>query len=111
GARVRWRNTARETLDQALSARIATSAGVRRRLLDLQDALGLESLPGRMECFDISHTRGELAVASCVVFEDGAPLKSAYRRFNIEGIEPGDDYAAMRQAVSRRFVRLKRGEG
>lgn len=110
GVRARWREGAQETLEQALAARLATSTGVSRRLAALQEALGLEALPGRMECFDISHTRGELAVASCVVFEDGVPLKSAYRRFNIEGIEPGDDYAAIRQAVGRRFTRLKRGE-
>jgi len=80
------------------------------RFAALQEALGLEALPQRLECFDISHTGGEAAVASCVVFDQNGPLRSDYRRFNIEDITPGDDYAAMRQAVTRRYTRLKRGE-
>jgi excinuclease ABC subunit C len=76
----------------------------------LQDDLGLADLPKRLECFDISHHQGDQTVASCVVFDREGPVKSAYRRFNIEGITPGDDYAAIRQAVSRRFKRLKQGE-
>ncbi len=81
-----------------------------QRLLELQQALDLERPPQRMECFDISHTRGESTVASCVVFNENGPLKTAYRRFNIEGITPGDDYAAIQQAVARRFARVKAGE-
>jgi excinuclease ABC subunit C len=64
-----------------------------------------------MECFDISHTRGESTVASCVVFGIEGPLKSDYRRFNIRNIKPGDDYAAMEQALGRRYTRLMKGEG
>jgi excinuclease ABC subunit C len=80
------------------------------RLLELQRALDLEQPPRRMECFDISHTRGEKAVASCVVFGEDGPLRTHYRKFNIEGVTPGDDYAAIKQAVGRRFARIKAGE-
>ncbi len=110
GIRVRWRDMARQTLEQALSAHMATSGAVAARLDALRDAFDMDARPRRMECFDISHTRGEATVASCVVFENGEALKSAYRRFNIEGVEPGDDYAAIGQAVRRRFTRVKRGE-
>src|SRR5690606_15599659 len=83
---------------------------VGERYVALQEALGLEVLPQRLECFDISHTSGEATVAACVVFDNDGPRKSDYRRFNIEGITPGDDYAAMRQVVTRCYTRLKRGE-
>ncbi len=78
------------------------------RLKALQEVLMLEKLPKQMECFDISHTQGELTVASCVVFIDGVPEPRLYRKFNIEGIQPGDDYAAMYQALTRRYKRQKK---
>lgn len=110
GARVRLMEVVQQTAAQALSTRLAEAASMDMRLTELQEALELENLPRRMECFDISHTMGEKAVASCVVFNEEGPLKSAYRKFNIDGIQPGDDYAAIRQAVSRRFARVKSGE-
>lgn len=110
GERRRWLNNTRETAAQSLSAQLASRAGTEKRLNALADALGLEAPPIHIACFDISHTRGEKTVASCVVFENGTPDKSAYRRFNISGIEPGDDYAAMRQALERRFERVNKGE-
>jgi excinuclease ABC subunit C len=77
----------------------------------LRRALDLEQLPSRMECFDISHSSGEATVASCVVFDANGARKTDYRKFNINGIEPGDDYAAMQQALERRYKRLASGEG
>jgi excinuclease ABC subunit C len=149
GIKVRLMEMAQSTAAQALSARLVESASMDARLLELQQALDLERPPTRMECFDISHTRGERTVASCVVFNQDGPLKSAYRKFNIEsrdagivgaeampgeggriaavdvagdlgivseGDDPraaivaGDDYAAIHQAVKRRFARAKTGE-
>jgi len=110
GQRADWLKNAKATLKQALATRVATRAGVQQRLTALQEALQLDAPPMHMECFDISHTAGERAVASCVVFEAGAAKKAAYRRFNIENIEPGDDYAALQQAVTRHYKRLLKGE-
>ncbi len=111
GDRARWLAMARTNADQALSTQLTSQAGLRRRFEALQDALDLDGLPERMECFDISHTMGEATVASCVVFDPSGPRKSDYRRFNIEGVVPGDDYGAMRQALRRRYTRLQKGEG
>ena len=110
GAKVQLLRMAAMTAAQALSAHLAANASMRARLDELQRVLGMDEPPARMECFDISHTMGEAAVASCVVFNAEGPMKSAYRRFNIEGVEPGDDYGAIRQAVARRFARVKSGE-
>jgi len=109
--RQQWLNLATETARQNLGGFLANRQRIHEQLGELQDALGLDGVPERIECFDISHSGGQLAVASCVVFDAGGPLKSDYRRFNIEGITPGDDYAAMRQALERRYTRLKSGEG
>lgn len=108
--RARWLEMAGDNARGALAARLGSQAGYARRLEALRDALALDSLPERMECFDISHTQGERTVASCVVFDAEGPRKSDYRRFNIAGITPGDDYAAMHQALTRRYTRIKQGE-
>ena len=110
GAKVQLLQMTALTAGQALSAHLVANASMRARLEELARALGTDEPPARMECFDISHTMGESTVASCVVFNAEGPMKSAYRRFNIEGLAPGDDYGAIRQAVSRRFVRVKSGE-
>ncbi|HET7307923.1 MAG TPA: excinuclease ABC subunit UvrC [Gammaproteobacteria bacterium] len=110
GERRRWLEMAGTNLKQALATRLAIDADMAARLEQLQEALGLEQLPARLECFDISHTGGESTVASCVVFDSRGPLKSDYRRYNIEGVAPGDDYGAIHQAVRRRYQRIKKGE-
>jgi excinuclease ABC subunit C len=111
GDRARWLQLARTNAEQALSSHLATRQNIINRFEALREALGLDEQPQRIECFDISHTMGEATVASCVVFDSNGAVKSDYRRFNIEGITPGDDYAAMEQALTRRFKRLKEGEG
>jgi excinuclease ABC subunit C len=109
--RARWLAMAQQNAVLALEARLASRAGMQQRLEALRDALDLDDGPTRMECFDISHTGGDQTVASCVVFDQDGPVKADYRRFNITGITPGDDYAAMAQALTRRYTRLQRGEG
>jgi excinuclease ABC subunit C len=111
GQRAEWLRMAERNAELALRTHLAGRAGQQARLEALAAALNLPELPRRMECFDISHTQGEGTVASCVVFGPEGPIKSDYRRFNIAGIEPGDDYAAMHQALERRFARLNKGEG
>ena len=108
--RSQWQKLASQAAQQNLGGYLANRQRIHEQLGELQEALALEGVPERIECFDISHSGGELAVASCVVFDSSGPLKSDYRRFNIEGITPGDDYAAMRQALTRRYTRLKAGE-
>jgi excinuclease ABC subunit C len=108
--RARWMEMARGNALIAVRARLGSQAGYAARIEALRDALGLEESPERMECFDISHTGGERTVASCVVFNAEGPAKSDYRRFNIDGITPGDDYAALHQALTRRYTRIKDGE-
>ncbi|KAA0875440.1 excinuclease ABC subunit UvrC [Nitrincola tapanii] len=111
GDRAAWQRLAQTNAEQQLSSHLAQAQHLAARYQQLQALLALEQPIQRMECFDISHSSGEATVASCVVFDDKGPLKSDYRRFNIEGITPGDDYAAMDQALKRRYQRLKKGEG
>ncbi len=108
GERAKWLEMALQNVELALTERIATDIDQQRRMEALREALELPEVPARIECFDVSHTRGEATVASCVVFGPEGARKSDYRRFNIEGITPGDDYAAMGQALERRYGRLKR---
>ncbi len=110
GDRARWLELARKNATVSLRAHLSSKTNVRQRLEALQEALDLEAVPQRMECFDISHTGGEATVASCVVFDENGPRTADYRRFNITGITAGDDYAAMEQALTRRYKRLKNGE-
>lgn len=106
-ARARWLQLAVQTAQTNLAAHLAGKQTAQERMQLLQEALEMETYPQRIECFDISHSSGEATVASCVVFDANGAKKSDYRRFNIEGIEGGDDYAAMHQALSRRFRRLR----
>ena len=109
GNRARWVEMARENAEVALRQRLADRSTLNDRLAALARALALPEPPARIECFDVSHTDGEATVASCVVFGAEGPVKSDYRRFNVRGVAPGDDYAAMRQALARRFA--SRNEG
>jgi excinuclease ABC subunit C len=110
GIGLRWCQMSETNASQALRMRLANRAGVELNLEALRQLLDVPEAPQRIECFDISHTRGEGTVASCVVFGREGPIKSDYRRFNISGIEPGDDYGAMRQVLTRRYKRVKAGE-
>ncbi|HYL71614.1 MAG TPA: excinuclease ABC subunit UvrC, partial [Candidatus Dormibacteraeota bacterium] len=110
GLGARWVELTRDNAAQALRMRLAQRAGVDEMLLDLARELDLPEPPARLECFDISHTGGEGTVASCVVFGPEGPLKKEYRRFNIRGVTPGDDYAALRQALERRYRHVRAGE-
>ena len=110
GERLKWLQIAITNAENSLLSKLSDKQGIYARFLSLQEELGCKNIPKRLECFDISHTQGDQTVASCVVFNREGPVKSAYRRFNITGITGGDDYAAIHQAVFRRFKRLKQGE-
>jgi excinuclease ABC subunit C len=109
--RAQFLQMAQRNARASLTARLASRQTLGTRFDDLQKVLELGAMPRRIECFDISHTMGEATVASCVVFGPEGPEKSHYRRFNIAGITPGDDYAAMHQALTRRFRKVADGEG
>ena len=106
-----WVDMALQNAQLAILARNQATAQQEQRLAALQEALQLPDAIARIECFDISHTQGEATVASCVVYQGNGMKKADYRRFNIRDIQPGDDYAAMRQAVFRRYDSIAAGEG
>jgi excinuclease ABC subunit C len=110
GDRQRWLAMAKTNAEQGLNLKVASNATIKRQFAALSEALGVEDGIGRIECFDVSHTSGEATVASCVVFNVAGPLKSDYRRFNLTPESAGDDYAAMAEALRRRYTRVKKGE-
>ncbi len=111
GERAKWVRMAQDNADLAVEQRLSTAAGQIERMTALTSALKREQMIERIECFDISHLSGEATVASCVVFDHNGPRKSDYRKFNITKAVAGDDYAAMHEALHRRYSRLKREDG
>lgn len=111
GERRVWLDMAAKNAALGAHQQLGLHATQEARLRALQQILGATEAIARIECFDVSHTMGEATVASCVVYDRAAMQKGEYRRFNIAGIKPGDDYAAMREALSRRYRRLVAGEG
>jgi excinuclease ABC subunit C len=106
GHRARWLALAVSNAQQALLSHVNNRQTMFQRFEQLQETLGLDAMPQRIECFDISHTMGESTVGACVVFDHNGALKSDYRRYNITDIQAGDDYAAMEQALTRRYSKL-----
>ena len=107
-----WLDMARQNASLAIGQRLSAQATQEARVAALQEFLGTETPLGRIECFDISHTMGEAPIASCVVYDRGAMQNSEYRRYNVTGVEPGDDYGAMRFALEKRYRKLAdAGEG
>ncbi len=106
-----WLDMARRNASLALGQRLSTQANQEARVAALQEFLCSESPIARIECFDISHTMGEAPIASCVVYDKGAMQNSEYRRYNVKGVDPGDDYGAMRFALDKRYRKLADGEG
>lgn len=111
GDRLRWLEMAQANALAAITQRLQSEATLNDRYNALQEDLGLGAQLTRIECFDVSHTQGEATVASCVVWGAMGALKSDYRKFNITGITLGDDYAALQQALMRRYTRVKTNEG
>lgn len=111
GQRRKWLTMAMQNAHATLQAHLLSHSTLLQRFAALQEALDVDEMPEHIECFDISHTMGEATVASCVVFNRYGPLRADYRRFNITDVTPGDDYAAMEQALLRRYRKLEQGEG
>jgi excinuclease ABC subunit C len=111
GERRVWVEMAEKNASLALLQRAREKSTQEGRIVALREALGLPETAQRIECFDISHTMGEAAVASCVVYDRHAMQKAEYRRYNMRELTPGDDYAAMRQALTRRYGKVSAGEG
>ncbi|MFO1392554.1 MAG: excinuclease ABC subunit UvrC [Steroidobacteraceae bacterium] len=110
GTRARWVAMARANAELGLTMKAASRAGLEEQFESLGTELGLGRAPTRIECFDVSHTMGESAVASCVVMGAEGPMKNSYRRFNLRDLTPGDDYGGLRQAVERHYSRIAKGE-
>jgi excinuclease ABC subunit C len=111
GERRVWLTMAETNARVAIEQAVHLQSTQEGRLLALQQVLGLPASASRLECFDISHTFGEATVGACVVYEHGAMQKGEYRRYNIQGAKPGDDYAAIREVVDRRYRKVVAGEG
>jgi excinuclease ABC subunit C len=111
GHRKQWLELAGRNALNALHMRSSESSRISQQFEALAELLRLDEPPKVIECFDISHTSGHKTVASCVVFDAEGPVKSRYRRYNLKGFEPGDDYAAMREVLSRRYQKLQKEEG
>jgi excinuclease ABC subunit C len=111
GERRVWSDMAQQNAELALAQKLREQSTQEKRLLALRQALSLPETVRRVECFDISHTQGEATVASCVVYDRMDLRRNEYRRYNIDGITPGDDYAAMRSVLTRRYEKISREEG
>ena len=106
-----WLELAGRNALNSLHMRSSESSRISKQFDELAELLQLEEIPKVIECFDVSHTSGHKTVASCVVYDAEGPVKSRYRRYNLKGFEPGDDYAAMREVLSRRYRKLQKDEG
>lgn len=109
GEKVKWLTLAAENAVLALNRKVSQATAVLQRWLDLKKVLGLNQNLSRIECFDISHTQGEATIASCVVFDANGPMKTEYRRYNMD-VPANDDYAAMEQALTKRYLKRKAEE-